>query len=204
MERYEQDLEELEILKKKDKKMARAIERIGTIQREINPDLFESLVNTIVGQQISMKAQDTIWKRFLDHFTVITPEIIYRASLEEIQRLGISMRKATYIHSAAEKVHTGELNIESLWEMSDEDVIRTLVSLDGIGIWTAEMLMIFSMGRKDILSFGDLAIRRGMMNLYGHKEITKERFEHYRKRYSPHGTLASMYLWELSKDIYTK
>jgi len=204
MERYEQDLEELEILKKKDKKMARAIERIGTIQREINPDLFESLVNTIVGQQISMKAQDTIWKRFLDHFTVITPEIIYRASLEEIQKLGISMRKATYIHRAAEKVHTGELNIESLWEMSDEVVIRTLVSLDGIGIWTAEMLMIFSMGRKDILSFGDLAIRRGMMNLYGHKEITKERFERYRKRYSPHGTLASMYLWELSKDIYTK
>jgi len=194
--------EELKSLKKKDKKLSKAIDEIGEIKREINPDLFESLVNNIVGQQISMKAQDTIWKRFLDHFLEITPEKIFNASIEEIQSLGISTRKATYIHKAAEKVHNGELDIHKLLEMNDEDVCTTLVSLDGIGLWTAEMLMIFSMGRKDILSFGDLAIKRGMINLYGHKEITKERFEKYRKRYSPHGTLASMYLWELSKDIY--
>ena len=204
MEKYLFSEDEISGLKKKDKKLAKAMDEIGEIKREINPDLFESLVNNIVGQQISMKAQDTIWKRFLDHFSAITPENIYNASLEEIQSLGISMRKATYIHKAAEKVHSGELDIHKLWEMSDEDVSKTLVSLDGIGLWTAEMLMIFSMGRKDILSFGDLAIRRGMMNLYGHKEITKERFEKYRKRYSPYGTLASMYLWELSKDIYKK
>lgn len=202
MEKYLFSEEEREGLKKKDKKLAKAMDKIGEIKREINPDLFESLVNNIVGQQISMKAQDTIWKRFLDHFSRITPENLYNASLDEIQSLGISMRKATYIHKAAEKVHSGELDIQKLWEMSDEEVSKTLVSLDGIGPWTAEMLMIFSMGRKDILSFGDLAIRRGMINLYGHKEITKERFEKYRKRYSPYGTLASMYLWELSKDIY--
>lgn len=202
MEKYLFSEEEREGLKKKDKKLAKAMDEIGEIKREINPDLFESLVNNIVGQQISMKAQDTIWKRFLDHFSAITPENLYNASLDEIQSLGISMRKATYIHRAAEKVHSGELDIQKLWAMSDEDVSKTLVSLDGIGPWTAEMLMIFSMGRKDILSFGDLAIRRGMMNLYGHKDITKERFEKYRKRYSPYGTLASMYLWELSKDNY--
>jgi len=202
MENYLFSDEELESLKKKDKKLAKAIDEIGVIKREINPDLFESLVNNIVGQQISMKAQDTVWKRFLEHFSAITPEEIYKASVEEIQSLGLSTRKATYIHKAAEKVHSGELDIHKLLEMNDEDVCKTLVSLDGIGMWTAEMLMIFSMGRKDILSFGDLAIKRGMINLYGHKEITKERFEKYRKRYSPHGTLASMYLWELSKDIY--
>ena len=189
-------------LKKCDKRMARIMEELGEVSLAVNPRIFESLVNNIVGQQISMKAQETVWNRFLDRFGEITPEKIAVASLEDIQKLGISMRKATYIQRAALKVTQGHLDLDALAQASDDEVKHTLVSLDGIGEWTAEMLMIFTFGRKDILSYGDLAIRRGLMTLYGHKEITKERFARYKKRYSPCGTLASLYLWELSGERY--
>jgi len=194
--------EEYQGLRKKDRKLARAMDILPMYEREIDPDIFRSLISNIVGQQISMKAFDTVWKRFLNHFGEISPERLYSASLEEIQSLGISMRKAVYIHKASEKVHNGSLDLHALWNMSDEEVASVLVTLDGIGPWTAEMIMIFTMGRKDIMSFGDLAIKRGLMLLYGHKEISRELFEKYRRRFSPYGTLASLYLWEISSGLY--
>lgn len=190
--------DEYEGLKAKDEKMKRAMEKLPMYEREVDDDLFRSLISNIVGQQISMKAADTVWKRFLDHFKEITPLRLYEADLAEIQSLGISMRKATYIQKTAEKVHKKIVDLEALWTMEDQEVADTLVTLNGIGPWTAEMIMIFSMGRKDIMSYGDLAIRRGLMLLYGHEEITKELFRKYQERFSPYGTLASLYLWEIS------
>ena len=93
-----------------------------------------------------------------------------------------------------------EIDLEKIKEMADEDVIKTLVKLKGIGKWTAEMLMIFSLKRPDIISYDDLAIRRGMMKLYKHRDITPELFEKYRRRYSPYSSVASLYLWEKSKE----
>lgn len=194
--------EEMEELKKKDSRLGKVMEKLPLYEREVDEDLFRSLISSIVGQQISMKAAETVWKRFLDHFGEITPEKLCHASLEEIQALGISMRKATYIHKTAEKIQEKVVDLSALWTMDDEEVAKTLVTLNGIGPWTAEMIMIFSMGRKDILSYGDLAIRRGLMLLYGHEKITKELFEAYRKRFSPYATLASLYLWEISTGKY--
>lgn len=194
--------DEYDGLKAKDEKMKRAMEKLPMYEREVDDDLFRSLINNIVGQQISMKAADTVWKRFLDHFKEITPLKLYEADLAEIQSLGISMRKATYIQKTAEKVHKKIVDLEALWTMEDQEVADTLVTLNGIGPWTAEMIMIFSMGRKDIMSYGDLAIRRGLMLLYGHEEITKELFRKYQERFSPYGTLASLYLWEISSGKY--
>lgn len=194
--------DEYDGLKAKDEKMKRAMEKLPMYEREVDDDLFRSLISNIVGQQISMKAADTVWKRFLDHFKEITPLRLYEADLAEIQSLGISMRKATYIQKTAEKVHKKIVDLEALWTMEDQEVADTLVTLNGIGPWTAEMIMIFSMGRKDIMSYGDLAIRRGLMLLYGHEEITKELFRKYQERFSPYGTLASLYLWEISSGKY--
>jgi len=178
------------------------MEVIPFYERETDEDLFRSLMNNIVGQQISMKAQETVWKRFLAHFQSITPETIAKASLEEIQSLGVSFRKAGYLKGTAEMIERKELDLEKLYNQSDEAVIKELVRLPGIGPWTAEMLLIFTMGRKDVLSFGDLAIKKGLMMLYGHETITKEIFEEYRQRFSPYGTLASLYLWEISSGKY--
>lgn len=198
MEIFKYGSTEIEYLKKKDKKLAEAIDRIGIIDREVTPDLFTALISSIVGQQISSKAADTIWSRLLNKLGSITPEKICSASPEEIQQCGITMKKASYIKGIAEAVITGDLKIDKLANLSDEEVCNRLIALNGIGVWTAEMLMIFSMQRPDILSYGDLAIRRGMMMLYHHKTLDKKRFERYRKRYSPYGSVASLYLWAIS------
>jgi 3-methyladenine DNA glycosylase/8-oxoguanine DNA glycosylase len=198
MESFKYGSAEIEYLKKKDKKLAEAIDRIGIIEREVTPDLFTALISSIVAQQISSKAADTVWNRLVTKLGSITPEIIYNTSAEEIQQCGLSMKKAGYIKGIAEAVIKGELKIEELDKLSNEEVIKCLSALNGIGVWTAEMLMIFSMQRPDVLSYGDLAIRRGIMMLYHHKTLDKERFEKYRKRYSPYGSVASLYLWAIS------
>lgn len=198
MESFKYGSTEIDYLKKKDKKLAEAINRIGMIEREVTPDLFTALISSIVAQQISSKAADTVWNRLVSKLGSITPEIICNTSAEEIQQCGLTMKKAGYIKGIAEAVINGELKIEELDKLSNEEVIKCLSALNGIGVWTAEMLMIFSMQRADVLSYGDLAIRRGIMMLYHHKTLDKERFERYRKRYSPYGSVASLYLWAIS------
>jgi DNA-3-methyladenine glycosylase II len=198
MEIFKYGQVELDYLKKKDKKLAEAIERIGMIDREVIPDLFATLINSIVGQQISAKAATTIWNRMLDRFGEITSQKLAEAIVEEIQQCGLSMRKANYIKNISDAVKKGELNLEELSDLPDDEVCRRLSALNGTGVWTAEMLMTFSMQRPNIVSWGDLAIRRGMMMLYHHKELDKARFEKYKKRYSPYGTVASLYLWAIS------
>ena len=195
------DEEAIRYLKAKDPILADIIDRIGPIERPIDADLFSALVNNIVGQQISMKAQETVWKRMLAAFGAITPENLFRASVEEIQQCGLSTRKATYIREAAEKVLSGEFDLEELKDMSDEAVLAELSQLRGIGKWTAEMLLIFSMGRQDVLSWDDLAIHRGLRMVYHHRNITNQLFQNSKRRYAPYGSIASLYLWEVSVGI---
>lgn len=195
---FHYDEEAIRYLKEKDAALGAVIDRIGPIERPIDEDLFSALINTIVGQQISMKAQETVWGRIVATFGAITPENIQRATVEEIQRCGLSTRKATYIHEAAEKVFSGACDLVALRDRSDEEVIVQLSQLRGIGKWTAEMLLIFSMGRPDIMSWDDLAIHRGLRMLHHHRKITKELFQKYKRRYAPFGSVASLYLWEVS------
>ncbi len=191
---------ELDYLRKKDKKLGEAIDRIGFIEREVIPDLFTALVNSIVAQQISIKAVDTIWGRMEERFGEITAPNIAKQAVEDVQQCGMTMKKAIWIKSIAESVCTGDLDLNELAQLPDEEVCRRLCLLDGIGLWTAEMLMTFSLQRKDVVSWGDLAIRRGMMRLYHHKKLDKAKFERYKKRYSPYGTIASLYLWRISVE----
>ena len=92
----------------------------------------------------------------------------------------------------------GELDLAGLRSLSDADVILRLTALPGVGRWTAEMYLLFSLQRPDVVSWGDLAIRRGMMNLYGLTTLSREEFDRYRRRYSPYGSVASLYLWAVS------
>lgn len=200
MEIFKYGQKELEHLGKKDKKLGAAIENIGMIERKVIPDLFTALVNSIVSQQISSKAAVTVWDRLVSKIGEITPGSILSAAPEEIQQCGLSHRKVKYILGMCEAVKTGRLDLGKLGRMTDDQVIDCLSSLNGIGKWTAEMLLIFSMERPDVVSWGDLAIQRGMMKLYGLKSLTKEQFDRYVKRYSPYGSVASLYLWALSKE----
>ena len=191
---------EIDYLKRKDKKLAAAIEAIGKIERKITPDPFIALISSIVSQQISNKAAETVWNRLQKILGEITPESIAHIELETIQSCGMSVRKAGYIKGIADAALSGEVNFTTLHRLSDEEIIKLLTKLNGVGVWTVEMLLIFSLGRPNVLSYKDLAICRGMMRLYNLKELPKEKFEVYRKRYSPYGSVASLYLWALSVD----
>lgn len=200
MDVFQYGQKEIEYLKRKDKKLGLAIDRIGKIERMVIPDLFTALIHSIVNQQISSKAAATVWNKIQERFGVINPETLLSASLEEIQQCGLSFRKAGYMQGICEAVVRGQLDLSKLDELSDEEIIKRLSALNGIGKWTAEMLLLFSMERPDVVSWGDLAIRRGMMNLYGLKSLSREQFSRYRKRYSPCGSVASLYLWAVSVD----
>jgi len=192
---------ELNYLRSKDKKLGAVIDRIGIIKRPVNPDLFSALVENIICQQISASAADTISRR-LNDLCDMDEKRLAALPVEEIQACGTSMRKAGYIKGVAEAVVSKTLDADALYNMSDDEVIKTLSSLKGIGVWTAEMILIFTLMRPNVVSYGDLAIRRGMMKLYNLKELPKDRFERYAKRYSPYGSTASLYLWHISDPAF--
>lgn len=189
---------EIKYLKSKDKKLGEVIDRIGHINRAVDSDLFASVVHHIIGQQISTKAQNTIWQRLNVELGEINADTILNAGVEKIQPFGTTFRKADYIVDFAGKVISGEFDLEGISDMTDEEAVAELCSLKGIGVWTAEMILLFCLQRPNVLSYGDLAILRGLRMVYHHKEIDKERFEKYRKRFSPYGSVASLYLWAVA------
>jgi DNA-3-methyladenine glycosylase II len=189
---------EIEYLTRRDRKLGRAINHIGMIERKVTPDLFTALVQSVVAQQISRKAADTVRGKLCERLLGITPRNVASTDVSDIQKCGLSMRKARYIKGIGEAAVRGDLDLSELKEMPDDGVIEKLSSLPGIGVWTAQMLLIFSLCRPDVVSWGDLCIRRGMMNLYGLKELSRQQFDRFRRRYSPCGSVASLYLWALS------
>ena len=199
MERYfEYGEEELSYLRQKDKRLCGVIDRVGHIDRAVDADLFSSVVHHIVGQQISTKAQATIWQRMRDALGEVNAGTILAAGVPKLQSLGMTFRKAEYITDFAEKVRTGAFDLDAVEHMSDADAIRALSALKGIGVWTAEMILLFCMQRPDIFSYDDLAIQRGLRMVYHHRSIDRERFERYRRRFSPYCSVASLYLWAVS------
>jgi len=189
---------EIEYLSGRDARLGQAMEKIGMIRREINPDPFAMLVNSIVGQQITGKAAETVWNRLVSLCGEITPENIAKLEMAEIQSCGMSMRKAGYIKGIADAAQSLSVDFNALTHMTDKEIINTLTKLNGVGVWTVEMLLFFSLGRPDIVSFNDFGIRKGMMKLYGLESLSKKVFSEYRQRYSPYGTVASFYLWAIS------
>lgn len=189
---------EISYLKDKDKKMAEVIEQIGFIKREVDTDLFSAVIHHIVGQQISTKAQETIWKRMSDSLGTVNAENILEVEPAQLQSLGMSFRKVEYIRDFADKVHSGAFDLAAISEMNDQDAIKELSSLKGIGVWTAEMILLFCLQRPDIFSFDDLAIQRGLRMVYHHRKIDRKLFEKYRRRFRPYCSVASLYLWAVA------
>lgn len=190
--------EEIDYLTSVDETLGAAMSRLGKVEREIMPDLFTALVYAIVGQLISVKAVHTIWGRLQERFGEISPHHLAMQHADEIQGCGMTMKKAVCIQQLAHAIAQGVFDLEELHHLPDSEVIRKLTTLKGIGRWTAEMLLINAMERPDVVSWGDIAIRRGMMKLYGLQTITREQFHQYRLAYSPFGSVASIYLWEIS------
>lgn len=190
---------EIAYLKGRDAALAKVMDALGPLQRAAMPDLFEALVHAIVGQQISTKAQQSIFARMRTALGApLTPSALGALDEASLQSFGLSFRKVRYIKAAAAAVISGALDLDALRQLDDAAFCAQLVQLDGVGLWTAEMLLIFCLQRPDVMSFGDLAVLRGLRMLYRHKRITPALFAKYRKRYAPYASVASLYLWAVA------
>lgn len=195
---FEYGDEAISHLKAKDPALGAVIDAVGHVYREVDDDLFSAMVHHIIGQQVSTAAQATVWARLQEAHGQVTPEAMAAASEGDLQAFGMTFKKAGYIKGFADKVLSGELDLEAVAAMDDAEAIEALRALPGIGTWTAEMLLLFCLQRPDVLSFDDLAIHRGMRMVYHHRKVTRPMFERYRRRYSPYGSVASLYLWAIS------
>lgn len=191
---------QLDYLSSKDETLGKAISCYGFIEREITLDLFQALAGSIISQQISGKAADNIWNRLLSVAGEINANDIIKLDEETLRSCGISYRKIAYLKSAAEFKINGKLDEKEFSNLKDEEIINKLVEIKGVGIWTAEMLLIFSLQRENILSVADLGIKKGIKKLYGESEITTEKLKYYKNLYAPYGTIASFYLWEIASS----
>lgn len=192
--------QEIAHLKKADAKLKNVIEQVGAIQREMIPDFFTALLHSITGQQISSKAHATVWQRFSHAVGEITPENICKISNQTLRECGLSERKVNYIRFAAEEISQGKLNPLSFCQMEDEEIIKRLILLPGVGRWTAEMLLIFSFGRKNVLAYDDFGIRKGICIVYGLDKLSKPEFALYKEKFSPYATVAGFYFWHVANN----
>jgi len=190
---------EMQHLKLADSKLGEAIERIGMIEREQYPDFYEGFTNAVIGQQISSKAMNTIWNRLLNLCGTVTPESVLSFDEEQLRHIGLSHRKILYLKNCAQMLGDGVILPDTFSRMNDNELVKYLMQLKGVGKWTAQMLMIFTLGRKDVLSFGDFGIRKGICLLHNMSELSLEQFYWFQERYSPYGTVASIYLWEIAR-----
>jgi DNA-3-methyladenine glycosylase II len=161
-------------------------------------DPYGILVRSIVGQQLSTRAANTIYGRVLDLFggDVPTPAQLIAADPEALRAAGLSRAKVVYLRDLAERVEDGELDLERLKELSDDQVTEQLTAVKGIGQWSADMFLIFQLGRPDVLAVGDLGIRRAVERAYALRKIPDAKtITRIAEPWRPYRSLACLYLW---------
>jgi len=183
---------------KKDPVMAKIIEGTGPYRMVYGEPQFENLVRSIVSQQLSGKVARVIFARL--HEAVGEPELtpagVLRLRPERMRKLGLSAGKTLYIRELAKHTKRGTVVFEQLPELADADVIEHLTQVKGIGVWTAQMFLMFSLRRPDVLPVGDLGIRMAMKTAYGLKELPKPaEMEEIAAAWRPYATVACWYLW---------
>lgn len=189
--------ERVQFLVTTDDKLARLIAYIGDVNLEIESDGFQCIVKYIVGQQISDRARETIWQRLCNLCGDVTPDRIHNLSYEALRSVGLSGRKIEYIKNLSVSLTKKEIEFEKLPRFSNEEIIDRLTSVKGIGRWTAEMYIIFSLGRVNVLSKGDGTIRRSIQWMYNLKSLPCENeVMYYFKKWNGYETIVSAYFWE--------
>ena len=188
----------IESLSSADAVMSKLIERYKVIKYELDEAYFTSLISTIIGQQLSNKVADVIWRRF--QYMVgedITPEKVLEINDDSYRCIGISYAKTTYIKNIAHAIKSEQLTTTKFPIMADEEIINQLIQIKGIGRWTAEMFLIFSLGRENIFSSSDGGLERAINILYGNgNELSKKEHLTISDKWKPYKSIASLYLWK--------
>ncbi len=190
-----------EHLAARDKKLAPIIAASGPCRIKPHSDHYGELVGSVVGQQLSTRAAAAIWQRVLDLFggKMPTPEQLIKVQDQKLRDVGLSWAKVRYVKDLAQHILDGRLDLEHIATMPNEQVIEQLTAVKGIGEWSAQMFMLFGLGRLDILPVGDLGVRKAIQNLYGLPELpAPERIITIsnKNHWHPYESVAAWYLWQ--------
>jgi DNA-3-methyladenine glycosylase II len=185
----------------RDKDLKTLIDHFGVITLKRRRNYFKSLLRSIIHQQLSGKAARTIENRFLELYNgnrYPTPEEVLKTPAEAIQNVGISRMKTEYIRGLAKIIDDGDIRLEKLKELSNDEVGTVLKQVRGIGQWTVDMFLIFSLNRPDVFPLNDLGIQKGLMLFLGRaKYLNRESMLSYSEKWKPYRTLVSLYLWKI-------
>lgn len=195
----------VQYLMKSDKQLGKLIQFIGDIELNVEEDGFKCLVKYIIGQQISDKARETIWQRICSFAGEVCPEKINGISDSDLRQLGLSGKKVNYIKTLSNRIVDHAIDLAKHQQMSNSEIIDDLTTLPGIGKWTAEMYLIFSLARQNILSLGDGTIKRTIGWMYDYNTLPTSQdildcFQLWREQ----ATIVSIYLWKASEIGLTK
>ncbi len=190
------DAEALRHLKNADTVLGRLIDQVGSVELELGEDRFTALARAVAGQQLSVSAARTIWKRLVTLVGTIDAETIASTDREAMRSVGLSGAKAAYIADLAFQVREGAVNLAGIDRLQDEDAIRELMRIRGVGRWTAEMFLIFSLGRMDVFAQDDVGLQRAMLAAYGIDRSSSHALSDIAQRWRPYRSVASLYLWE--------
>jgi DNA-3-methyladenine glycosylase II len=191
-------------LKKSDPVLRGIIERVGPCRMEFGEPVFHSLAEAIVYQQLNGKAAVTIFKRFAALAgEPVTPDGIVKLSNEQMRSAGLSKQKSAYLRDMAERAIRGELDFSRLPEMTDEEVIKHLTQVKGVGVWTAHMFLMFTLKRPNVLPTGDFGVQMAIKKHYNKRKMPKPlQMEKLAKPWEPYRSIACWYLWR-SLDVKT-
>ena len=191
-------------LRNSDPVLSAIIERVGACRMEYGEPAFSSLAEAIVYQQLNGKAAVTIFNRFADLAgRPLTPQGILKLSVEQMRGAGLSKQKLSYLRDLAAKTQAGELDFAKLPDLSDDEVIKHLTQVKGIGVWTAHMFLMFALRRPNVLPTGDFGVRMAIKKHYRKRKLPKpEQMEKIAKCWEPYRSVACWYLWK-SLDVKT-
>ena len=185
-------------LKKADPVLAAIIKKAGPYRAKYMEPVFQTLVRSIVYQQLSGKAAMTIFNRLAEAARVapLTPESILKMRPQKMRTLGLSKQKTIYIRELAKLTRDGDIQFERLPEMEDDAIIETLTRVKGVGVWTVQMFLMFALQRPNVLPVGDLGVRAAMKKAYGLAELPKpQEMESIAAAWHPYRSIASWYMW---------
>ena len=188
----------VQTLMKSDPKLGRLIEEIGDLDIPLRTDYLASIVRSIIGQQISVSAASAIYGRLVELLGgFISADGLLRTSVEDLRQAGLTMRKAEYVKDLADKIGTRKLDLENIALYDDDEVLQQLILVKGIGKWTAEMFLILSLGRQDVLAIDDIGIQRAAKWLYDvDKSVRRQILVDYSDGWAPYRSIVYHYLWE--------
>jgi DNA-3-methyladenine glycosylase II len=200
------NIDAVQYLCKVDSNLEKIIKIVGKYSINIRNDPFQSLVESIIYQQLAGKAANAIYNRFINYYNnkQITPTLILNSPNDNLKKVGLSNRKIDYLKDLALHVYDGRINLEELPKMNDEEIINKLVNVKGIGRWTSEMFLIFSLGRQDILPVTDLGVRKAIQKVYSLSELPKPNIMmEIAKPWRPYRSIATWYLWKFLSNFNT-